>query len=77
MIVNGLIVVGAAPQVITAYWAVGDGAWFDDRQRARDLVDGWAAACAMAGATWGGARRRRCRGSSTRRRSTWLAPRSA
>lgn len=54
MIVNDLIVVGAAPQVVTAYWAVGDGAWFDDRVRARDLVDGWAAACAMAGATWGG-----------------------
>lgn len=54
MIVNDLIVVGAAPQVVTAYWAVGDGAWFDDRERARDLVDGWAAACAMAGATWGG-----------------------
>lgn len=54
MIVNDLIVVGAAPQVVTAYWAVGDGAWFDDRERARDLVDGWAAACALAGATWGG-----------------------
>ncbi|MEO8083080.1 MAG: AIR synthase related protein [Ardenticatenales bacterium] len=54
MIVNDLIVVGAAPQVVTAYWAVGDGAWFDDRERARDLVDGWAAACAMSGATWGG-----------------------
>ncbi|MBK6770027.1 MAG: phosphoribosylformylglycinamidine cyclo-ligase [Ardenticatenales bacterium] len=54
MIVNDLIVVGAAPQVVTAYWAVGDGAWFDDRERARDLVDGWAAACVLAGATWGG-----------------------
>jgi len=54
MIVNDLIVVGAAPQVVTAYWAVGDGAWFDDRERARDLVDGWAAACGLAGATWGG-----------------------
>ncbi len=54
MIVNDVIVVGAAPQVVNAYWAVGDSHWFDDRERARDLVDGWAAACELAGATWGG-----------------------
>jgi phosphoribosylformylglycinamidine cyclo-ligase len=54
MIVNDIIVVGAAPQVVTAYWAVGDSAWFDDRERAADLVRGWAAACDAVGATWGG-----------------------
>jgi phosphoribosylformylglycinamidine cyclo-ligase len=54
MIVNDVIVVGAEPQVVTAYWAVGASSWFDDRERAADLVRGWADACAEAGATWGG-----------------------
>ena len=54
MIVNDIIVVGAEPQVVTAYWAVGDGAWFDDRERAADLVRGWTEACDEIGATWGG-----------------------
>lgn len=54
MIVNDISVVGAEPQVVTAYWAVGDSAWFDDHARAADLADGWASACALAGATWGG-----------------------
>jgi len=54
MIVNDLIVVGAAPQVVNAYFAVGNSEWFSDEERARDLVDGWAKACNMAGAVWGG-----------------------
>lgn len=54
MIVNDLIVVGALPQVVNAYFALGDGAWMNDRQRAADLVNGWAAACNAIGATWGG-----------------------
>lgn len=54
MIVNDLIVVGAAPQVLTAYWAIGSSDWFTDQERARDLAEGWAAACIEAGATWGG-----------------------
>lgn len=54
MIVNDLIVVGAAPQVINAYFAVGSSDWFKDEERARDLVDGWAKACKLAGAVWGG-----------------------
>jgi len=54
MIVNDIIVVGAAPQVVTAYWAIGDSGWFEDRERAADLARGWAAACELAGATWGG-----------------------
>jgi phosphoribosylformylglycinamidine cyclo-ligase len=53
-IVNDLIAVGAEPQVITAYWAVGDSGWFEDRARTEDLVRGWAAACQAAGASWGG-----------------------
>lgn len=54
MIVNDLVVVGAMPQVVNAYFALGDGAWMDDRERATDLVDGWAAACNTIGAAWGG-----------------------
>ena len=54
MIVNDVIVVGAEPQVVTAYWAVGASSWFDDHERAADLVRGWTEACRESGATWGG-----------------------
>lgn len=54
MIVNDLIVVGAKPDVITAYFAVGDGAWFTDEVRTADLVRGWTHACVESGAIWGG-----------------------
>lgn len=54
MIVNDLIVVGAAPQVVNAYFAVGTSEWFSDAERSRDLVEGWVQACKLAGAVWGG-----------------------
>ena len=54
MIVNDLIVVGAKPQVVNAYFAVGSSEWFEDKQRASDLATGFAKACKLAGATWGG-----------------------
>lgn len=54
MIVNDLVVVGAQPQVINAYWGVGDSEWMVDKARAEDLINGWARACKMAGAVWGG-----------------------
>jgi phosphoribosylformylglycinamidine cyclo-ligase len=54
MIVNDLIVVGAQPQVVNAYFAIGDSNWMKDEERARDLITGWAAACDKIGATWGG-----------------------
>ncbi|MEO8785288.1 MAG: AIR synthase-related protein, partial [Candidatus Saccharimonadales bacterium] len=54
MIVNDLIVVGALPQVVNAYWAVGDSAWLSDEARSSDLIKGWAAACQESGAAWGG-----------------------
>lgn len=54
MIVNDLIVVGALPQVVNAYFAIGNSAWLSDEERARDLISGWAAACESAEATWGG-----------------------
>lgn len=54
MVVNDLIVVGALPQVVNAYFAIGDSNWMKDEKRASDLINGWAAACDLAGATWGG-----------------------
>ncbi len=54
MIINDLIVVGADPQVVNAYFGVGSSDWFSDEERSRDLVEGWANACIMAGAVWGG-----------------------
>ncbi|MFN2115449.1 MAG: AIR synthase-related protein [Anaerolineae bacterium] len=54
MIVNDVVAIGAAPVVVNAYWAIGDSAWFEDRQRAADLVRGWADACEASGAAWGG-----------------------
>lgn len=54
MVVNDLIVVGAMPQVINAYFAVGDSEWMADEERARDLITGWQKACNTVGATWGG-----------------------
>ncbi len=54
MVVNDLIVVGAPPQVVNAYFAIGDSAWMLDAERASDLIRGWAAACNAIGAAWGG-----------------------
>lgn len=54
MVVNDLIVVGALPQVVNAYFAIGDSNWMRDEKRASDLINGWAHACELAGATWGG-----------------------
>lgn len=53
-IVNDLVSVGATPEVVNAYFAVGDSRWFADQQRSTDLVRGWAKACRLSGAVWGG-----------------------
>ena len=54
MVVNDLIVVGAMPQVVNAYFAIGDSNWMRDEARAADLINGWGDACEAIGATWGG-----------------------
>lgn len=54
MNINDLIVVGAKPLSISAYWAAGNSEWFKDIKRLRDLSKGWARACNMAGVVWGG-----------------------
>lgn len=54
MIVNDLIAVGAKPQVVNAYFAAGSSDWFTDTQRVKDLTKGWAKACKLSDAVWGG-----------------------
>jgi len=54
MAVNDLVTVGATPVAVHAYWATGGADWFDDAERARDLVAGWRAACDACGVAWGG-----------------------
>ncbi len=54
MIVNDLIVVGAAPMVINAYFGLGNSDWLLKGNRGADLVSGFAKACDLAGAVWGG-----------------------
>lgn len=53
-IVNDLICVGAKPQVITAFLAVGSSDWFKNEQRVENLVKGWTRACNMVGVCWAG-----------------------
>jgi len=54
MALNDIITVGATPVSVHAYWASGGSDWFNDAERARDLVDGWRAACDRSGVSWGG-----------------------
>ncbi len=54
MAINDIITVGATPVSVHAYWAAGGSEWFHDAQRAKDLVDGWRAACDACGVSWGG-----------------------
>ncbi|MBI3985145.1 MAG: phosphoribosylformylglycinamidine cyclo-ligase [Candidatus Levybacteria bacterium] len=54
MIVNDLVVVGARPMVVSAYWTAGSGDWFEDETRSRELAEGWANACNKAEAIYGG-----------------------
>ncbi len=54
MAINDLITVGATAVAVHAYWATGGSDWFDDAERARDLVAGWQAACDACGVAWGG-----------------------
>ncbi|MBL8754348.1 MAG: phosphoribosylformylglycinamidine cyclo-ligase [Planctomycetes bacterium] len=54
MAINDIVTVGATPVSVHAYWAAGGSEWFHDAQRAKDLVDGWRAACDACGVAWGG-----------------------
>lgn len=52
MIVNDLITSGAMPMAVTQHLAVGSSAWFKDKKRSQDLIDGWKRACMLARCVW-------------------------
>ena len=54
MIVNDLLTLGILPMIVNMHIASGVSKWFTDERRAADLVNGWAKACILAGAAWGG-----------------------
>lgn len=53
-IANDVVTCGALPVSIAMHAAVGDSAWFESVERARDLAEGFAEGCRLAGAVWGG-----------------------
>ncbi len=53
-ILNDLVCVGALPLVVNAYFATGDSAWYEHRERSTALLEGWRRGCEDAGCVWGG-----------------------
>lgn len=53
-IINDLITVGAKPEVLNAFFAVGNNNWFENTKKAKDLIIGWEKACDLSGCVWGG-----------------------
>jgi len=53
-IVNDLVTCGALPVSVAMHAAVGDANWFANDARTRDLAEGFAEGCRLAGAVWGG-----------------------
>jgi phosphoribosylformylglycinamidine cyclo-ligase len=53
-IVNDLVTCGALPVSIAMHAAVGDSNWFENEERATELVEGWAEGCRLSSAVWGG-----------------------
>ena len=53
-IVNDLVTCGALPVSVAMHAAVGSADWFSHEARTRDLADGFAEGCRIAGAVWGG-----------------------
>ena len=53
-IVNDLITTGALPISVAMHAGVGDSAWFENQQRAKDLAEGFAEGCLLSNAVWGG-----------------------
>lgn len=53
-IVNNIILVGAVPIVVSAYFATGNASWYEDERKSLELISGWQQACTAAGAAWGG-----------------------
>src|SRR3989338_9539107 len=53
-IINDLVTVGAKPLVVHAYGAIENHNWLQDKERIKDLINGWKSACDLSGASWGG-----------------------
>lgn len=53
-IINDLISVGAKPLVLHMYLAIENNNWLQDEIRMNDLIRGFASACDLSGASWGG-----------------------
>ena len=53
MIVNDAATLGIRPLSIDMHIAVGESSWFDDDERAQDLIAGWSHACGLARCAWG------------------------
>lgn len=53
-IINDLISVGARPLVLHMYLAIENNDWLADQARMNDLIGGFASACDLSGASWGG-----------------------
>ena len=53
-IVNSMAASGATPLNVNMHLAVGDSAWFDNKERCFLLIKGWVRACRIAGCVFGG-----------------------
>ena len=78
-ILNDLVCVGALPLVVNAYFATGDSAWYEHRERSTALLEGWRRGCEDAGCVWGGGESPSLPGMSPGRRSSspgrrWARP---
>lgn len=54
MIVNDLVTLGALPMTVAMHLAVGSSDWFQNEERWRALIRGWAHACNLARCAWSG-----------------------
>ncbi len=54
MVINDLIVVGAKPLVMNAYFGLGNSNWLLEGAQGEDLINGFGDACNLSGVVWGG-----------------------
>lgn len=53
-ILMDLTTVGAKPLTVLSYWALGDSAFLNDKERLKSFIAGWRRACDENNITWGG-----------------------
>jgi phosphoribosylformylglycinamidine cyclo-ligase len=54
MAINDMITLGAMPLSVAMHLAVGSSDWFQNEERAVDLIEGWRNACNLSRCAWGG-----------------------